>query len=61
MFFIGVFIDVDWSVILSIDKITDQSTSINTPIKNITITGTDNSKQPIKNTVSTLPMGLTFD
>ena len=44
-----------------IDKITDQSTSINTPIKNITITGTDNSKQPIKNTVSTLPMGLTFD
>jgi hypothetical protein len=45
----------------AIDSISDQSISVNTPIKNITITGTDNSKQSFTNTVTGLPLGVTYN
>ncbi|WP_232137343.1 putative Ig domain-containing protein [Staphylococcus kloosii] len=44
-----------------VDAIPDQTKHVNTPIDPITIHATDNSGQPVKNTVSGLPKGVTFD
>jgi LPXTG-motif cell wall-anchored protein len=44
-----------------VDVIPDQTKHVNTPIDPIEIHATDNSGQPVKNTVSGLPKGVTFD
>ncbi|MBO1198874.1 putative Ig domain-containing protein [Staphylococcus simiae] len=45
----------------TVKAIDDQTKEVNTPIDSITIDGQDNSGQPVKNSVSGLPAGVTFD
>ncbi|PTK82728.1 YSIRK signal domain/LPXTG anchor domain surface protein [Staphylococcus haemolyticus] len=44
-----------------VTKIEDQTKEVNTPIKSIIISATDNSKLAVTNNVSGLPDGVTFD
>ncbi|QEX37735.1 YSIRK-type signal peptide-containing protein [Staphylococcus lugdunensis] len=45
----------------TVKEISDQTKEVNTEIDNIEISATDNSGQPVTNTVSGLPSGVTFD
>jgi LPXTG-motif cell wall-anchored protein len=45
----------------TVDNISDQTKEVNTSIDPIEIQATDNSGQPVKNTVTGLPEGVTFD
>ncbi|MCH8676071.1 putative Ig domain-containing protein [Staphylococcus lugdunensis] len=45
----------------TVKGISDQTKEVNTEIDNIEIRATDNSGQPVTNTVSGLPSGVTFD
>ncbi|PNZ10591.1 YSIRK signal domain/LPXTG anchor domain surface protein, partial [Staphylococcus simiae] len=45
----------------TVKAIDDQTKEVNTPIDNIVIDGSDNSDQPVTNSVSGLPAGVTFD
>ena len=45
----------------TVKEISDQTKEVNTKIDNIEISATDNSGQPVTNTVSGLPSGVTFD
>ncbi|PKE62131.1 Ig domain-containing protein, partial [Macrococcoides caseolyticum] len=44
-----------------VDPVEDQTTEVNTPIKDITLNGKDNSGQPVTHEVSGLPEGVTYD
>ncbi|MDK7950154.1 putative Ig domain-containing protein [Staphylococcus lugdunensis] len=45
----------------TVKEISDQTKEVNTAIDDIEISATDNSGQPVTNTVSGLPEGVTFD
>ncbi len=45
----------------TVDPIEDQTTEVNTPIKDVTLNGQDNSGQPVTHEVSGLPEGVTYD
>ena len=45
----------------TVKEISDQTKEVNTTIDNIEISATDNSGQPVTNTVRGLPEGVTFD
>ncbi|MCH8657615.1 putative Ig domain-containing protein, partial [Staphylococcus lugdunensis] len=45
----------------TVKEISDQTKEVNTEIDNIKIDAKDNSGQPVTNTVSGLPSGVTFD
>ncbi|MCD8879488.1 Ig domain-containing protein [Staphylococcus kloosii] len=45
----------------TVDSVSDQTKEVNTAINPIEIHATDNSGQPVKNTVSGLPEGVTFN
>ncbi|MCJ1775576.1 putative Ig domain-containing protein [Mammaliicoccus sciuri] len=45
----------------TVDPIEDQTTEVNTPIKDVTLNGKDNSGKPVTHEVSGLPDGVTFD
>ncbi|PKE38861.1 putative Ig domain-containing protein [Macrococcoides caseolyticum] len=44
-----------------VDPVEDQTTEVNTPIKDVTLNGKDNSGQPVTHEVSGLPEGVTYD
>ncbi len=45
----------------TVDPVEDQTTEVNTPIKDITLNGKDNSGKPVTHEVSGLPEGVTYD
>ncbi|UXV27689.1 putative Ig domain-containing protein [Mammaliicoccus sciuri] len=45
----------------TVDPVEDQTTEVNTPIKDVTLNGQDNSGKPVTHEVSGLPEGVTFD
>ncbi|MDJ1110604.1 putative Ig domain-containing protein, partial [Macrococcus caseolyticus] len=44
-----------------VDPVEDQTTEVNTPIKDVTLNGKDNSGKPVTHEVSGLPEGVTYD
>ncbi|PKD97145.1 putative Ig domain-containing protein, partial [Macrococcoides caseolyticum] len=45
----------------TVDPVEDQTTEVNTPIKDVTLNGKDNSGKPVTHEVSGLPEGVTYD
>ncbi|TDM12168.1 putative Ig domain-containing protein, partial [Macrococcoides caseolyticum] len=45
----------------TIDPVDNQTTEVNTPIKDVTLNGQDNSGQPVTHEVNGLPEGVTYD
>ncbi|PKE59948.1 hypothetical protein, partial [Macrococcoides caseolyticum] len=44
-----------------VDPIENQTTEVNTPIKDVTLNGKDNSGDPVTHNVTGLPDGVTYN